>query len=467
MQWGLDGQVMRFLLDRKRMPLSVKAVLLTLVGLTLAGCSSASQYLDFWGRVRTQQKEFSLEPTARLLRELRPDDSFLLAGPVGQKTNDEEPVLVVAVTDTFKKREIVVERILQTPVLYYQAYLPEGDYHLYFFADLNQNGYFEAHELIGRTAPTPIRVRKTEIRDGLTFHGPAITLDANHPATADLPVKVQVRKNDFVFSSLDDAFFDPRYGEMGMYDPKKFFTHTQRFIFALERLDPDKTPVIFVHGVAGTPRDFKHLVDDLDRKHYQPLFYFYPSGMPLRKLGSLLSDIIRVLEENKSFQSRKAIVVAHSMGGLVSLAALNELCVRESPAFVKGYISFNTPYGGVASAGKAVQSAPAVVAAWRDTAPDSSFLNDLYQGSAVRKIPFHLFFSYETGQSGDGTVTLQSQLEHKIQFAADRTYGFNASHMSILHDEQARQIFYRILDVLDSEQPFHEEKKSIVKARGN
>ena len=438
-----------------------------LVAVILAGCAHVGNYFDFWGRERARKKEFSMEPTAKLMRELRPGDSFLIAGPIHQKTNYEDPVLVVAVTDAFRKREIVVSRILQTPVLYYQAYLPEGDYGLYFFADLDKNGYFEAHEMIGQTSGLPIHVRKAEVRDGMTFYGPPVTLDTNRPATTDLPVKVQVRKNEFIFSSLDDAFFDPQYGETGLYDPEKFFAHTQRFIFALEKPDPDKTPVIFVHGVAGTPRDFRYLVEGLDRTRYQPLFYFYPSGMPLQKLGSLLADIMKVLKENKQFHVRKAIVVAHSMGGLVSLAALNELCVLEAPAFVKGYISFNTPYGGVKSAGKAVQSAPAVVAAWRDVAPDSSFLNDLYQGSAAQKIPFHLFFSYETGQSGDGTITLQSQLEHRIQFAADRTYGFNASHVELLNDDQARQILYRILDALDSGQPFHGEKKPVVKEIGN
>jgi len=361
-------------------------------------------------------------------------------------------VLVVAVTDMFKKREIVAERILQTPVLYYQAYLPEGNYDLYFFADLNRNGYFDANEMIGQTSEAPIHVRKEEVKDGMTFNGPAFTIDVNSPATTDLPIKVRVRQQDYVFTSLDDEFFDPQYGEIGMYDTKKFFAHTQRFMFSLEKLDPNKTMVIFVHGVAGTPRDFKYLVHGLDRARYQPLFYFYPSGMPLQKLGSLLSDILRVLEENKQFHVKRAVVVAHSMGGLVSLSALNELCLNGAPAYLKGYISFNSPYGGVEAAKKAVESAPAVLAAWRDVAPGSPFLERLYKGSAARKIPFHLFFGYETGNSSDGTITLQSQLEHRIQFAAHKTYGFNASHVGILNDDQARRVFYRILGDMDGEQ---------------
>jgi pimeloyl-ACP methyl ester carboxylesterase len=236
---------------------------------------------------------------------------------------------------------------------------------------------------------------------------------------------------------------------MGMYDTKKFFAHTQRFIFSLEKFDPDKTTIIFVHGVSGTPRDFKYLVDGLDKTRYQPVFYFYPSGMPLQKLGSFLSDIMTVLEKDKYFHVKKAIVVAHSMGGLVSFSALNELFRNGVPAYLKGYISFNSPYGGVESAKKALEKAPAVLDSWRDVAPGSPFLENLYQGSAAEKIPFYLFFGYETGDSSDGTITLQSQLEHRIQFAAKKTYGFNASHVGILNDDQARQTFYRVLEVMD------------------
>jgi len=429
-----------------------KVMLFTLVALVLTGCSHVGNYLDFWKGKRETKAAFQEEPTAKLLREFQTGDNFLLAGPVNLKATYEGPVLVAAVTDTFKKREIVAERILQTPVLYYQVYVPEGNYDLYFFADLDKNGYFEADEMIGQTKESSLHIRKEEVKDGLTFNGPAFTLDVSHPATADLPLKVQVRQQDYVFPSLDDAFFDPQYGEMGMYDTKKFFAHTQRFMFALEKFDPNKTAVIFVHGVSGTPRDFKYLVDGLDRSRYQPLFYFYPSGMPLQKLGSFLSGILKVLVENKQFRLKKAIVVAHSMGGLVSFSALNELCHDGVPAYLKGYISFNSPYGGVESAKKAVDSAPAVLDAWRDVAPGSPFLKNLYQGSATRNIPFYLFFGYETGHSSDGTITLQSQLEHKIQFAAKKTYGFNVSHVGVLNDDQVRQTFYRILEEMDDKE---------------
>lgn len=430
----------------KRLTGQISFVIMLL--LVLTGCSHVGKYLDFWKTKRAETKEFSIEPTAKLLRDLHPGDSFMLLGPVKMKTAHHGPVLVVAVTDMFKKREIVTERILQPPVLYYQAYLPEGKYDLYFFADLNENGYFEAQEMIGQ-AGTPILLRKEEVKDGLTFYGPAFTLDAGQPSQTVLAVNVRVRQQNTVFASLDDPFFDPQYGEIGMYDPKKFLAHTQRFLFSLDKFDADKTMVIFVHGVSGTPRDFKYMVAGLDRRRYQPFFFFYPSGMPLQKLGSLLAEILKIMSEKEEFHPKNAIVVAHSMGGLVSLAALNELCRNGMPSYLKGYISFNSPYGGVEAAQKAVKSAPAVLPAWVDVAPGSTFLKNLYEGSAAREIPFHLFFGYETGDSSDGTITLQSQLEQRIQFAAVKMYGFNASHVGILNDDQARQNFIRILEEMN------------------
>ncbi|MCK7497239.1 MAG: alpha/beta hydrolase [Comamonadaceae bacterium] len=258
-----------------------------------------------------------------------------------------------------------------------------------------------------------------------------------------------VKQRDYLVASLDDALFDPQYGEVGLYDTKKFFAHTQRFMFSLEKFDPKKTTIIFVHGVSGTPRDFKYLVDGLDRKRYQPWFFFYSTGLPLQQLGSLLSKIMEVSHQSSYFRFNRTIIVAHSMGGLVALAALNELCRDGVPDHLKGYISFNSPYGGVVTAKKAIEQAPAVVESWRDVVPGSPFLERLYQGSATKKVPFHLFFGYATGDSSDGTITLQSQLDYRIQTTARKTYGFNATHVGMLNDEQVQRTFYQLLETMD------------------
>ena len=198
----------------------------------------------------------------------------------------------------------------------------------------------------------------------------------------------------------------------------------------------------------GTPRDFKYLVDGLDRSRYQPVFYFYPSGMPLQKLGSLFAELLRDASQSRYFQLRGVIVVAHSMGGLVALSGLDALCGGGVPSYLKGFVSFNSPYGGIEAIKSGFGKDAVVVPSWRDIVPGNHFLTQLYQGRAQMGFPFHLFFGYKTGESGDGTIALQSQLEPRVHLSADKSYGFNASHVGILNDDKARQHFYRVLDTL-------------------
>lgn len=417
--------------------------------LVCPGCGHLSGFLGSWQRQRDLKKAFHEEPSAGLLVDLQPGDSYLLWGRVVPNRDPKGPLLVVAVTDKFQKREIVASRVLQAPVDYYQAYLPEGRYDLYFFADLDRNGYFNAHEMIGQTSEEPIEIRKAAVKDGLTVHGPSFKLDLNGPTKTELPIKIKVRQQGNVFASLDDEFFDPKYGLMGLYDPKALIAHNQRFFFSLEKFDPDKTIVIFVHGIGGTPRDFKYLVDGLDKTLYQPWFYFYPTGMPLQKLGALLAETFRRINKTQSYRHDRIIVVAHSMGGLVALSAINQLCMDGAPSYLKGYISFDSPYGGVEAA-KMAKKAPVVVPSWADIAPGSPFLESLHQGNASKHIPFYLFFGYKDGDSSDGEIALQSQLEPKIHLTAFKSYGFNTTHVGILNDERIRKVFNQVLKEINT-----------------
>jgi len=426
----------------------LKGCILWLTVLFFVGCGSVNNYLGFWQKKQEAREAFSREQGAELLMQLAPEDAYLLLGKLTLNRDPAGPILLLAVTDRFKKREIAVRSPMQTPLDYYQIHLPEGVYELYFFADLDKNGYFEAHECVG-SMREPITIAKHKVKDGLSIIGPDLKLDLASPTKTDLVFKEKVRRNSYVFESLEDEFFDPRYGEIGLYDFKTFMAHTQQYIFSFETMNHQKTQVLFVHGVAGTPRDFKYLADRLDRRRYQPWFYFYPSGLPLKKLGANLANIIKYAETNNPGRLRRLIIVAHSMGGLVALSTIHHLSVDGVPSYLKGYISFNSPYGGVKAAVSGIKYAPAVVPSWHDVATGNHFLKELYKGRAHKTIPFYLFFGYKTGESGDGTITLQSQLEENIHLSAYKSYGFNASHVGILHDDRVRQVFYQTLSDLD------------------
>lgn len=158
----------------------IKLVLLSCaVLLLLSGCGTG-RYFDFWQQKQELEQAFTREQSARLLLELAPEKGYLLLGRLNMSREPGGPLLVVAVTDKFKKREIAVAAIMQTPLNYYQVYVPEGTYEIYFFADLDKNGYFEAKEMVGRS-PQPVSVRKENVRDGLSIWGQTYTLDFDNP----------------------------------------------------------------------------------------------------------------------------------------------------------------------------------------------------------------------------------------------------------------------------------------------
>lgn len=426
----------------------VRLVLLSLCSVVLCGCAHLGGYLNFWGQQRDLEAAIREEPSAELLRQLDPD-SYLLRGSVTSGKDLQRPILVVVVSNILKKSEIVATKVLPPPVAYYQVYLAAGTYTLHFFCDLNGNGFFETEEMVGQSSAGPITISKDAVRDDLTATGPSIILDLRRPAPAPLPVKIAVREHGYVYASLQDDFFSDKYGEMGLYDPQAFLAKTQRFLFSLEKFDASKTLVVFVHGIGGTPQGFAYLVEGLDRSHYQPWFFYYPSGMPAEKLGALLADQLKFADQTKTFAANRVIVVAHSSGGLVALSALEQLSRDGVPPYLKGYVSFSVPYGGVASVQTALDHAPAIVPVWRDMAPGSPFLEGLYSGRTQLKLPFYLFFGYTPGASGDGTIDLDSQLEAKIHLTVTKSYGFKVTHIGVLNDERVRDTFNRTLDALN------------------
>jgi uncharacterized alpha/beta hydrolase family protein len=173
----------------------------------------------------------------------------------------------------------------------------------------------------------------------------------------------------------------------------------------------------------------------------------------LEKLGYLLAHSIAVMNSMEKYQIQSMVVVAHSMGGLVARAAINNLCKKGRPPYLKMYISMSSPYGGVEDANKGLKSAPVVIPSWYDVATESSFLKQIYQQDLPPDIPFHMFFGYrnQSGISSDGVITLRSQLDSRVHLKAVKTYGFDATHVGILNDEAVKRELYRLLESVSPE----------------
>jgi len=101
-----------------------------------------------------------------------------------------------------------------------------------------------------------------------------------------------------------------------------------RGVYMLEPFDPNRIPVVMVHGLWSSPMTWMPMFNDLRsfrelRKNYQFWFYQYPTGQPFwissAQMRTDLSELRNNLDPNhQSPVLDQMVLVGHSMGGLVS-----------------------------------------------------------------------------------------------------------------------------------------------------
>jgi uncharacterized alpha/beta hydrolase family protein len=233
-------------------------------------------------------------------------------------------------------------------------------------------------------------------------------------------------------ANLGDPRFDGAVAEDGLWRPFDFLFKGHPGVYFLGAYESTKIPVLFVHGISGTPANFRTLIERLDRRRFQPWVYYYPSGASLPVVADHLTQTMRKLELQYGFGS--FAVVAHSMGGLVSRGFLQRYRAG-GKATIPLFVSIATPWDGHKAAELGVKTAPAVVRVWIDMAPGSDYLRSLYADDPG--VPHYLMFAFRQGgvslgEASDGTVSVASQLLPAVQQSAMRVEGFNETHMSVL-----------------------------------
>ncbi|MCU0748782.1 MAG: alpha/beta hydrolase [Akkermansiaceae bacterium] len=93
-------------------------------------------------------------------------------------------------------------------------------------------------------------------------------------------------------------------------------------LYMLQPYDPDRIPLIFVHGLISTPRMWRNVINELEtdpelRRRYQCWVFAYPTGNPpaysALRFREELAKVHQLYPKAKDY-----VLVGHSMGGLIS-----------------------------------------------------------------------------------------------------------------------------------------------------
>jgi pimeloyl-ACP methyl ester carboxylesterase len=99
-------------------------------------------------------------------------------------------------------------------------------------------------------------------------------------------------------------------------------------LYMVQPYDPDRIPVLMVHGVWSSPMTWMEMFNSLQadpeiRRKYQFWFYLYPTGEPMAfSAARLRNDLQKVRNDCDPYRRNdrldEMVVVGHSMGGLIS-----------------------------------------------------------------------------------------------------------------------------------------------------
>jgi pimeloyl-ACP methyl ester carboxylesterase len=328
----------------------------------------------------------------------------------------------------------------------YKFFTRPGVYTVGAFIDLNDDGEYQTNEpatYLGENKSLPsmftLRKRKNKILQTLTI---SKTQDAKRTSLIISDTN-KAMKNVGRVISLRDRMFSRDNAVLGLFRPLDFSEQVGGGLFLLRKYRQGRIPVIFVHGINGTPTDWKAPIKALDLNKFQPFVFYYASGLPLDMVSEFLLQAINKLQSRHRFP--EFYIAAHSMGGLVTRSFVKKYVARENPARIGLVMTVNSPMKGLKSAQTGVKYFPIVVPAWRDVAYKSKFVRELQAWPWPGDIPYHLVFAYLPDEAGDGVVELESQIPRSLQKEAAGLYGFEGGHADLLRDKEFVADFNEIL----------------------
>ena len=377
-------------------------------------------------------------------------DSCLLTGEVISKSPLQKPIIVVAYSWQDKTVAIADYTVLAEPGQY-EMLVPHGDYEIIAFEDANGNLAYDPMEWAGYYGkPDKIKSPPGSIAYGLDIILSQQTMQPV-PSFGNILIDFSGGRRKpptsaGALANLDDPVFSAEYGLSGFWTPLEFFKRAGCNIYFLESYNAKKIPILFVHGAAGSPQDWRYFINHIDRSRYQPWIFYYPSGARLQTMSFLLRK--KIYDLYLKYRFEQLYVVAHSMGGLVARSAIIEKDIYHDT--LKLFVSISTPWGGEARAKTGVEKSPAVIPSWKDVEPDSDFIKQIFAVKIAPSIHYYLFFGHKGSGSlfrpnNDNTVTLESILDPRAQGDALKVIGFNEDHVSILSSPEVMTQFKAVL----------------------
>ena len=387
------------------------------------------------------------------------EDLYVLRGNIAREGSMEGHIFVVAYQKTSEGIRFYKAVIANPESSDYSVIVEAGTYFIAAFSDQNEDLSHDKSEPAGFYGkPSPVEV-------------PAAAVDPRHPKTVDkLDISISKSRklppgyhgnialnSELVGNSIvkigelidfDDPIMAGEYGAKGYWKPLTFLREVGIGVFFLQEYDPKKFPVLFVHGAVGTPLGWRETVDWIDTDKYQPWFYYYPSGLPLERLGNALNNMIDELHRRHGF--KRMVVVAQSMGGLVARSFILKSCYESNQTFIDTFISISTPWNGHIMSQKGVEQAPTAVPSWYDMVPESSFIQSIFSQKLPERMKYYLFASFKGDCSlflanNDGTVELASELDYRAQAEADKLFALDEDHGSIVFSNKYLTLMHELL----------------------
>lgn len=105
-------------------------------------------------------------------------------------------------------------------------------------------------------------------------------------------------------------------------------------IYFITPYDPEKIPIVFVHGLVSSPDAFKNMINELApepwfRERYQIWLYNYPTGNPWFFSAMKFRELMReactfARSKGHDRNLNRMVIVSHSMGGLITRASVTD-----------------------------------------------------------------------------------------------------------------------------------------------